>query len=78
MIKSAHQSAGSKQSHELLEQIKNNVEIDSILREKGVFKIQLKSRGLIGGAMTIFRILDFDNREHRMPYSKCDTPYYRS
>lgn len=78
LIKSAHQSAGSKQSHELLEQIKNNVEIDSILREKGVFKIQLKSRGLIGGAMTIFRILDFDNREHRMPYSKCDTPYYRS
>lgn len=77
-IKSAHSRAGNKQSLELLEDIKNNTEINITLQDKGFFKIQLKARGKIGGAMTIYRIIDFDNRDHQMPYSRCDTPYNRS
>ena len=77
-IRSAHQVAGNVQSRELLEDIKKDNEIENTLREKGIYKIQLKARGMIGGAMTVFRIIDFDSREHRMPYSRCDTPHYRS
>ena len=44
VIRSAHQAAGNLQSRELLEDIKKDNQIENTLREKGVYKIQLKAR----------------------------------